>query len=304
MEMFNKNELDKRIGPLKKNKKLYDLEAVEGYVIRKCSENGIEAAYDVMAEEMPHFRTMGYTEYAGNFYLQPLNYKLRNEQLIDAYYCNDDCDKPVDYSDWLVNKIVSNDANKYQDRDEKALSRYAPKDYIVVLPGSNKVRENVCLNRLKAISHEHGDNIYFKPHPITTHQIIGELKDFFGEENILPRNINMYYYLQKAKGVYTTHISESCLYGVILGKDTQPIDVWNNIQRGSFYCINNHLLYHQKNAKNYVNKTFSCYKSGIINPELDKNWKEKVDKYFDYILEKRASYKNWFIDTHPKANKK
>ena len=114
----------------------------------------------------------------------------------------------------------------------------------------------------------------------------------------------MYYFLQKAKGVYTTHISESCLYGVILGKDTQPIDVWNNIQRGSFYCINNHLLYHQKNAKNYVNKTFSHYKSGIINPELDKNWKEKVDKYFDYILEKRASYKNWFIDTHPKANKK
>ena len=114
----------------------------------------------------------------------------------------------------------------------------------------------------------------------------------------------MYYYLQKAKGVYTTHISESCLYGVILGKDTQPIDVWNNIQRGSFYCINNHLLYHQKYARGYVNKTFSCYKSGIINPELDKNWKEKVDKYFDYILEKRSLYKNWFIDTHPKANKK
>ena len=37
MEMFNRKELDKRIGPLKKNKKLYDLEAIEGYVIRKAS---------------------------------------------------------------------------------------------------------------------------------------------------------------------------------------------------------------------------------------------------------------------------
>jgi hypothetical protein len=37
MEMFNKKELDKRIGPLKKSKGLYDLEAVEGYVIRKCT---------------------------------------------------------------------------------------------------------------------------------------------------------------------------------------------------------------------------------------------------------------------------
>ena len=86
MEMFNKKELDKRIGPLKKDNKLYNLEQVEGYVIRKCSERGIESSYDVMAEEMPYFKTMGYTEYAGNFYLQPLNYKLRNEQLIDAYY--------------------------------------------------------------------------------------------------------------------------------------------------------------------------------------------------------------------------
>ena len=106
----------------------------------------------------------------------------------------------------------------------------------------------------------------------------------------------MYYYLQKAKGVYTTHISESCVYGVVLGKNTEPIDVWNNIQRGSFYCINNHLLYHQDNAKSYINKTFSNYKSGIINPELDPNWQEKVDKYIDYICKKRDKYKNWFLD--------
>tara|TARA_Y100000356_G_scaffold47644_1_gene37811 strand:+ start:5279 stop:6178 length:900 start_codon:yes stop_codon:yes gene_type:complete len=294
MEMFNKKELDSRIGHLKKNKKLYDLEAVEGYVIRKASELGLEHSYDVMAEEMPYFKTLAYTEYAGCFYLQPLNYKLRNEQLVDAYYDNDTSDI-VDYSSWFINKVVGNDANKYQDR-KSDYEKYPAKDYIAVLPGSNKVRENVCLNRMKDISAKHGNNIYFKPHPITTHQIIGELKDFFGEENILPREIDMYYYLQKAKGVYTTHISESCLYGVVLGKDTQPIDVWNNIQRGSFYCINNHLLYHQKDAKNFINKTFSNYKSGIINPEIDKNWKEKVDKYIEYIYNKREKYKGWFID--------
>ena len=293
MEMFNKKELDSRIGHLKKDKKLYDLEQVEGYVIRKASELGLEYSYDVMAEEMPYFKTLAYTEYAGCFYLQPLNYKLRNEQLIDAYY-DEDCGCDVDYSSYFINRIVNNEANKYQGRKEQ-FDKYPAKDYIAVLPGSNKVRENVCLNRMKDISAKHGNNIYFKPHPITTHQIIGELKDFFGEENILPRDMNMYYYLQKAKGVYTTHISESCLYGVVLGKDTQPIDVWNNIQRGSFYCINNHLLFHQKTAKKFINKTFSNYKSGIINPSVDKNWKEKVDKYIDYIYKKREMYKGWFI---------
>ena len=291
MEMFNKKELDSRIGPLKKSKSLYDLEAVEGYVIRKCGEYGIEHSYDVMAEEMPYFKTIAYTEYAGCFYLQPLNYKLRNEQMIDAEF---DKAEIVDYASWLINRIVDKKANKYEDRAD-TYDKYPPKDYLVVLPGSNKVRENVCLNRLKHIKRLHGDNVYFKPHPITTHQIIGELKDFFGEENILPRHIDMYHYLQKAKGVYTTHISESCIYGIVTGKKTEPIDVWNNIQRGSFYCINNHLLTHQKDAKEYINKTFSSYKSGIINPEVDKNWKEKVDKYMDYIVNKRETYKNWFL---------
>ena len=51
MEMFNKKELDNRIGHLKKDKKLYDLEQVEGYVIRKASELGLEYSYDVMAED-------------------------------------------------------------------------------------------------------------------------------------------------------------------------------------------------------------------------------------------------------------
>ena len=297
MEMFNKKELQGRIGPLKKSKHLYDLEQVEGYVIRRASEYGMPTSYDVMAEEMPYFKTLAYTEYAGCFYLQPLNFKLRNEQMRDAWHDKDH--DVVDYHAWFVDKVVNNSNNKYEDREDVS-NQYPAKDAIVVLPGSNKVRDNVCLNKLKWIKQKYGDNVYFKPHPITTHQIIGELKDFFGEECILPRHADMYYYLQKAKDVYTTHISESCLYSVALGKPTQPIDVWNNIQRGSFYCVNNYLMYHQISGKNYINKTFSSYKSGIINPAVDKDWKQKVDNYLEYIMQKRECYKNWFIDTEPK----
>tara|TARA_R100001015_G_C4634972_1_gene202909 strand:+ start:8462 stop:9373 length:912 start_codon:yes stop_codon:yes gene_type:complete len=300
MEMFNKKELDGRIGPLKKSKDLYDLEQVEGYVIRRCSEAGVKCSYDVMAEEMPHFRTLAYTEYAGSFYLQPLNYKLRNEQMMDAWFDDvKDLRFPVvDYAGYLIDKVVNAKSNKYEDRED-VTGKYPAKDNLVILPGSNKVRENVCLNRLKWIKKQHGDNVYFKPHPITTHQIIGELKDFFGEECILPRHADMYYYLQKAKNVYTTHISESCAYATVLGKYTTPIDVWQNIQRGSFYCINNWLFYNQNIAKEYINKTFSSPKSGIINPAVDKDWKKKVDAYLDYILKKREPYKNWFIDDRP-----
>ena len=38
---------------------------------------------------MPYFKTMAYTEYAGSFYLQPLNFKMRNEQMIDAWHDNE-----------------------------------------------------------------------------------------------------------------------------------------------------------------------------------------------------------------------
>jgi len=297
MEMFNKKELQGRIGPLKKSKSLYDLEQVEGYVIRRASELGLETSYDVMAEEMPYFKTLAYTEYAGCFYLQPLNFKLRNEQMQEAWHDSDS--EIVDYHSWFVDKIVNNNNNKYTDREDVS-NKYPAKNAIVVLPGSNKVRENVCLNKLKWIKQKYGDNVYFKPHPITTHQIIGELKDFFGEDCILPRDADMYYFLQKANEVYTTHISESCLYAVALGKPTQPIDVWNNIQRGSFYCINNYLMYHQVSGKEYINKTFSSYKSGIINPAVDKDWRKKVDAYLDWIYLRRECYKNWFLADEPK----
>ena len=291
MEMFNKKDMDKRIGHLKKSKSLYKLEEVEAYFVRLCGEHGINCSYDVMAEEMPYFETLGYTEYAGNFYIRPLNFKLANEQMRDAEW--DKMHKVEDYSNWLINKVVKNDSNKYTDRESD--ESLPPKDFLVVLPGSNKVRDNVCLNKMKQIKSAHGDNVYLKPHPITTHQIIGELKDFFGEKCVLPRNLNMYYYLQKAKGVYTTHISESCIYSVVLGKPTQPIDVWNNIQRGSFFCLNNHILDNQSNGKEYINKCFSSPKSGIINPEVDKNWKEKVEQYMEYIMPKRQFYQNWFL---------
>ncbi len=292
MEMFNQKVLSQRIGRLKKSKALDNLEQVEGYCLRKCSERNIETSYDVMAEEMPYFKTMGYTEFATNFYFQPLNSKLRGEQLMDAW--NDDVKDISDWSSYLVNNVQSKLANKYQHRKEE-IEKWPAKDYLVVLPGSNKVKTNVCLNRLKAISKKHGNNVYFKPHPITTHQIIGELKDFFGESNILPREVDMYYYLQKAKTVYTTHISESAIYAAVLGKRIEPIDTWNTLTAGSFESINKYLFTNQHHIKDYINKCFSSPKSGIVNPMVDKNWKEKVDKYMDYICEKRDVYKDWFI---------
>lgn len=293
MEMFNKKVLAERIGPLKKNDKLNDLEQVERYVIKKCKELGLEHSYDVIAEEMPYFRTMGYTEYATNFMMQPLNLKMRMGQVTDAY--DDNVEDVQDWASYFRANIEGKTANKYQERNEE-FERYGNKSVLVVLPGSNKLKSNCCLNKLIAIAKEHKGDIYFKPHPITTHAVIGEIKDLFGEESILPRDIDVYHFLQKAEKVYTTHISETALYAIMLGKQVEPIDVWNNVHQGSFYTVNAPLFDNKDNGDEWVNRVFSSPKSGIINPAIDLDWRSKVDQYFEYIFNKRKYYKGWYLE--------
>jgi len=248
---------------------------------------------------MPYFDTMGYTSYAGCFICQPLNLKFRTEQIDEAY---EDETEVLDWVGYFKQTIEEKQANKYQDR-RKPKEGYKAKDYLVVLPGSNKLKKIICLNKLVKISKDHKYNIWFKPHPITKHQFIGELQDLFGEEAILHRDDDLYHFLVNAKKVYTTHVSESAVYALSLGKDIEPIEVWQEIHHGSFFHINRR-LYDNKSTE-WINKTFSSHKSGVFHPEIDTNWKEKVDKYIEYTCKKRDRFKGWFIDNRkPKKNKK
>lgn len=290
--MFNPNVAKERFGPLKKSKNLNQLEKVEKYALRAIKEHRIETSYDVIAEEFYYFKTLGYTEYGSNFLFQPLNLKLRDEQSIDGFY--DDIEEINDWSVFLKSNIEGKMANKYQDRKQDF--SVEPRENLVVLPGSNKLKETVCLNKLKHIKKLHKDNLIFKPHPITTHAVIGELKDMFGADNVLDRDTDVYHYMQHAQKVYSTHISESALYATVLDKETEPIDVMNIQHRGSFYTINRHLFDRQKEeGRLWINKTFSSPKSGIINPSVDADWEGKVDQYVKYITEKRNKYKDWYI---------
>ena len=300
MEMFNPKVLKERIGHLKKAENIKPLEEVERYFLEKIDDLGWEASYDVIAQEMPYFKTMGYTSYARCFIFQPLNLDIRSQQIRDAYA--DQGHEIKDFVSYFTANVNNKESNKYQDRGQN-FDDYPLREILVVLPGSNKLKERTCLNKLKKIVNDHGDRVWFKPHPITTHQVIGELKDIFGDNTILPRDIDMYYYLKFASKVYTTHISESAMYAVALGKKIEPIDVLNGIERGSFYNINRFLFEHQDNGTEWINKTLSSPKSGFVCPDLDDNWRETVDQYIEYIQEKRQKYQNWFIDANPKKRK-
>ena len=302
MEMFNAKTDKERIGPLKKSNAIEHLREVEIYYLRCMKKYNTETSYDVIAGELPYFKTLNYTEYAGNFTIQPLNIQLRLQQFRDA---EEDDVEILDYAEFLRTSIEGKIANKYQDREDKG-ETFEKVGHIVVLPGSNKLKERTCLNKLMWIRDTHDTDVYFKPHPITTHAFIGEMKDLLGEKRVLPRDVDLYQFFEDVHTVYTTHISESCIYAAVLGKDIEPIDVWNMIDRGSFYCFNRNLFRIQAEGgvpDEWINKVFSSPRSGVINPLMNKNWKDSVDEYLEYIHKERKKYKNWYIESKKKKKK-
>lgn len=292
MKMNNVQETKERIGDIQKSDHLEFTKEFERYFDAVMRDYPFEYDYDVIAKELPHFKTVNYTEYANTVTIHPLQLELRVQQMYEAW--KDDAEQTVDYVEYFKDNILNRKANKYKDR--QSTDEVEPREAIIILPGSNKLKERVCLRKLKYIRDLHGDNVWVKPHPLTTHKLVGEIMDVFGEENVLHRSADGYGLMasDKTEIVYSSHISESAMYATVLDKQLEPIDVYQRIPEGSFYHINR-FLFQEPNPKEWINRTFNSYKCGIFAPPIDDNWKERLVDYLDYITAKRKFYKNKYI---------
>ena len=120
MDMFNKKSMNERVGPtIEKSSTLYHLKEVEKYFLAAVKRYKIEAAYDVIANELPYFKTFNYTEWAHSFIMHPLQQELRVRQMVDAY--KDDAEQKVNYIDYFKDRIIKGQSNKYTHitKDEK-----------------------------------------------------------------------------------------------------------------------------------------------------------------------------------------
>ena len=296
MKMFNPETLQKQIGDMykSKSKTLEHLRPVERYFLKELKKLPLEQDYDVVANEVPWFRTMSYTEFAHCFIMYPLAPIVRVRQMQEAY---EDVSKiNLDYISYFKNRITNNLANKYSNIKD---SKITPRDHLIVPVGSNKIKETVCLNKLRYIINKYGkDKVYLKPHPLTTHQIVGELRDLLGDNVVLNRDDDLYKLLLDAKVVHTTHRSESIVYAVALDKEVDCIDVYQKSHEGAFYHIINGIFNSGpkvENQQRFIQKAFNSFKSGIVNPELDANWKDRIDQYLKYIMDVREQYKNKYV---------
>lgn len=247
--------------------------------------------YDVIASELPYFKTLQYTEYAGGITLHPLQLDFRVQQMLDAFYSNDTVMK-VDFVGFFSQRVLNNRSNKYlniSEHDKKA------RQALVVLPGSNKITERVSYDKLKYIKRLYGDNVWVKPHPLTTFKVVGEIMDLFGETNVLHRQANLYSVLKDSPVVFSSMLSESTLYAVCLERYVEPIDVYQKTPIGSFYHINKFLFY-EDNPRYWINKTFNDYRSGMFFPEIETDWRDKLGKYLSYINEKRERFRHIYFN--------
>ena len=289
--MFNKKATKDRIGGVQKSATLDHLKEVEKYFEKAVKKYRIEVSYDVIANELPYFKTLNYTEWAHCFMMHPLQQELRMKQMVDAY--NDDAEQRVDYVTYFADRIMKGQSNKYA-HIKSDIGNVKGREVLVVLVGSNKLKERICLNKLRWVKDTFEDDVYIKPHPLTTYQLVGELKDLFGNDTVLDRDADMYAYLLQADTIFTSHMSESAVYSVSLGKTIEPIDVYNKVEQGSFYHINK-FLFDSEDPRAWLNRALNSHKSGIINPLIDDQWRQKIDLYLEYIMTLRDKYKNKYV---------
>lgn len=291
--MFDPKNILKHIGAdLVYNDDLNLLKPVEKRFIDLCVSEGIEYSHDCTANENPFFKTLNYTSFCGMFIMHPLQFELT---LFQTYDAKADNKQPIGHLDWIKNKIDNKNISKYTNKKENSINfdliKHAKS--LVVLPGGNKFNSQIDKNKLAFLCRSYGKNLLIKPHPVSEDAFIDSLKIYGVKSILVDKNVDLYSLLNKVNKVYTTHISETSLTSLLLGKKIEPIDKVDRRLIGSFSHIN-HFLFTEREPLNVIDSIFASPKSGIIQPNVDKNWEEKMEQYFEYILQKRDIQRGYY----------
>ena len=288
MKMFDQQELDIRLqGRNSFSKDLEVLKPVEEFLFEALKEYPFVGSYDCNAGEPLQFWTLNYTSYSGFFMMHPLQFEFKDFQIQDALIANSD--DGFDYLGYLSDRILANKANKYEGMVRPTKGTFKS---LAVLSGTNMFDKAICINKLRWIVEEQGKLSAIKPHPLMNEDHIEDLrKALLPNANILDLGVDMYSIMPEVEEVFAPHSSESVLSAVCLGKKISPISPFKGRHLLSFSHINEP-LFMSSEPKNLVNRIFSDYRSGLVHPEINKDWQDRVVRYLEYISEIRLRFKD------------
>lgn len=295
MMMFDEANIEKHIGTeIKYRDRVFALKEVEEYLIKKAESLPVELSHDCTADEFTFYKTLNYTTYAGLFIMHPLSYAPTMFQMYDAKADNKE---HCGHINWIIENLKNDTQGKYVTPTGDDLPRedFGDIEAVAVFAGSNKFMPHTSQRKLRAICKMHGSKLVLKPHPISKDDVVEMIKHDIGDAQIASPNADLYSLIHQADVVYTTHISETALTSLILGKTIAPLDRFHNRLIGSYSHIN-HFCFSEKDAVFTLDKIFASEKSGVIHPEVDENWQKKVDDYLDYTLTMRALQENHYME--------
>ena len=289
--MFDRSTDDLRYGDLQLSPYINIFKECEEFIHEEMLKYRTALAFDLCGFEQPYFTTVGYTNFSELFMIYPLSPEMKMIQIQDCFVNPEPSN--IDYYDYFNNKYNNQtELGKYVQAPE--ISIISDFDVVVALPGGVKLK-TLCIKKVKHIVREYGTKAIFKLHPVTTEQEVQQLLKVMPEySTVIPGHEPLYEYIKKVDKVYTSHSSESALMAACMGKDIEPVDSFQFTKIETFSHIN-HFLFYSENKREAINKILNNYRSGIIHPVLDKNWKEKISSYLKYIHDKRMIVKDYFI---------
>ena len=288
--MFSENE--NKYGKLKIANYYVNFKKCEEFTFEEMLKYNTGISFDLGANQNPYFSVINYTNFSELFALHPLSRELSHFQTENCFINQEAIE--FDYFNHFADKYKNeNYIGKYAgQKTDISISEF---EALVVLPGGNKFNI-MCGNKIKHILHEHGTKAVFKLHPLTPETSIEYIKSILpAYATIVGGNECLYEYMKQSSIVYTSHSTESAFIASCMGKEISPIDAFQHSRYGTFSHINRFLFYN-KNKRDIINKLLNNYRSGLFHPLLDKNWKEKISKYLEFIHEMRMSVKHYYMD--------
>lgn len=242
------------------------------------THRGIPFQYDLWfnTNELSTIRSFLYTDFIGKGIYCRVNSVIINDKVLHSIVRSDE---PID--EIRIQKIVDNLENKY------VLTRQVrthPK--VVFLPGSNQMTKDLIhWKKLKHMVEKEDWKI--KPHPITAHIWIAELKHKYGERAIYDKKDDGYALLRGAEDVAFCPNSEMGIAALLLGKRIHSVAIprenreKNLVTYDSIYAA---IANRKEGSTIALKKILSSNRSGIIF-NFDNDAKDRLERYLSNFWE-------------------
>lgn len=290
--MFDETEIELRFGDYKSNvnfSKYHHLRPVESYLQQAIEAYPTHCSHDVECLEHPYFDTIGYRNFSDFLSIRPLQPDLSANQITEALIYGDS-DSAVDFYGIYADRLASENMNKYATSGGPSSKLEAT----VALIGQNKA-QNMCVNKLRHIYATHGKLAAYKPHPLTGSEYLENLhKTVHRCAIFVSKEQDVYSYIARSEVVYTSHWSETAFHALCMGKQISPIDTFQSRQFASFSHFNAH-LFETDEPRLVINRVLNDYRSGFVHPKYHPDWRDRIDRYLDYIHAKRQSYRFKYV---------